>query len=215
MDAAGYLDRWLAGPRSSGVEVKAVLGYCVGAVYAAEAAGRIARWQPEPPALVLLDPEPAVQLSLYSQFHNVLNLMGTLVPAERIAVAHQAGRLAHDGSGDMDTLAAELIKIFEGLSTEALSQAGLDEISRRELTGTFVAFMTYLTMAGRFDPFPAWREATALSSSSPGNGLNAIRAYSQGAVGPLVAKELRFATDHIDLLRSPDVAAAVSDLLNG
>jgi hypothetical protein len=214
LDETAYLDRWLAGPRSSGTPIRAVFGYCVGAVYAAAVAEQVASWQSTPPMLVLFDPEPAVKLSLYSQFRNVLSLLTTIVPAERMEEAYEAGRLAHETTGDMDTMAKSLITIFDDLSTEVLGHAGLDEISRRELTGTFLAFMTYLTTAGRLDPFPAWRSATALSSASPANGLNAIRSYSTGEPGPLVAAEIRFTADHIGLLRSPDVAAAVTKLLD-
>ncbi|MGO1055509.1 hypothetical protein [Crossiella sp. CA198] len=214
LDETAYLDRWLAAPRSSGKPVRAVLGYCVGAVYAAAIAERVADWQRTPPLLVLLDPEPAVGFTLYSQFRNVLSLLTALVPPEQLDAVQEAGRRAYEATGDLDTLAKTLITIFEDLSGEALARAGLDEISRRELTGTFFAFMTYLTTAARFDPFPGWRSATALSSSSPASGLNAVRSYRTGTADPLVAQEIPFATDHIGLLRAPEVAATVTDLLN-
>jgi hypothetical protein len=214
LDENAYLDRWLDVPRTAGTQIRAVFGYCVGAVYAAEIAERIAGWQSSRPELILFDPEPAVKLSLYSQFRNVLSLMTAIVPADRMERAYEAGRLAHETSGDMDTLAKSLITLFEELSDDALSRAGLDATSRRELTDTFFAFMTYLTTAGRFDPFPAWRTGTALSSASPASGLNAVRGYRPDDGEPLVAKEIRVEADHIDLLRSTDVAAKVTELLN-
>ncbi|MFF8914663.1 hypothetical protein ACF08M_15400 [Streptomyces sp. NPDC015032] len=71
----GFVDGWTEEVRSSGRRVTAVMGFCVGGVYAAALADRAREWQKECPMVILFDPEKASGITLYWQFHKVIGTM--------------------------------------------------------------------------------------------------------------------------------------------
>src|SRR5260370_41132221 len=81
--AADMVEWWVRPHEEARTQVRAVLGYCAGAVYAASLAERVARWQAAAPALLPFDPEISEPRSFFWQvFKTVGTRSGTLTEHE-------------------------------------------------------------------------------------------------------------------------------------
>lgn len=202
MTGADYLDRWLADVRASGREVRAVVGYCVGAVFACAIREHIATWQPVPPQLIVFDPESPLVPSLFRDYLGAIRMLASILTPEEVAAADEAGAAALQAGGDdFGTVGAELSRLFKETSNIAFDRVGLDEELREELTGTFGSFVQYLIAARQVDPLAGLAHATAITSSRSSHGA------------ALAAREIRFDMDHEEVLRDDRVARAVRDVL--
>ncbi|GHJ30527.1 hypothetical protein TPA0910_49600 [Streptomyces hygroscopicus subsp. sporocinereus] len=210
MTADGYLDRWHADVRTGGLPVRAVFGFCAGSVYAGALADRIAAEQGEAPRVILFDPESPNAVTVYWQFHKVIEGLGVVLRPEEVAEAQQVGQRISDGATDLGRLRDQLLGVFGEWAGVAFDRAGLDEVRRAEFTATVTAFMTYLVAAAGIDTRDGWPGATAISSTTPTNGLNLLPEAERPAK---VAREIRFDLAHADLLRSAEVAKTAADLL--
>ncbi|MGW7260545.1 hypothetical protein [Streptomyces sp. NPDC054834] len=213
LPAEAYVKQWTDEVRASGRTVRAVLGFCAGSVYAAALAHEVEAWQGSFPLTVLFDPERASAASMYWQFHKAVDQMTpTLGPAETGA-AQDAGQRAQEDSPNLSDLARRLLLIYHSVAGKAFDKLGLDAARRAELTETAGAFLSYLATAEQIEPLPAWRRSTVITSATPTSGLNALRALHPGQFDDLPAEELRFDVAHVDLLRTPEIARAVSRLI--
>jgi len=201
VDRDGYVDWWLAEVRRSGRPVRAVLGYCAGAVFAAQMAERIADWQEEP-LLVLLDPERPNTLGLYRDFHTVGETMASMLSEDELRRYHESASAVREKFGDDDLTAVgtALGEVFTDVMGTVAERLELDDEVREELTGVFGSLVEYLVAADRFDPAEVWARSTAIRSGGPGGGA---------AVG----HEITVDVEHHDLLRHDPTARAVSELL--
>ncbi|MGN2364020.1 hypothetical protein [Streptomyces luridiscabiei] len=206
----GPVERWLEEVAADGRPVRAVFGFCVGGVYAGAIAQRIAERQGRAPALVLFDPEQSGPLTLYSQFHKVLDSMSTLLSDEETAQATAEARRAHELHTEMAPLGAQLLDVYQRIAKPVFDRLGLDEKRQEEFTAVFALFVGYLIAAEEIDPLPAWREAVVVTSSSPTSGLNGSRGAGRDIA---VRRELRVDVPHVDLLRDPGVTRTVAELL--
>lgn len=214
-EGVAHLNAWHQGLGANHPPVRAVMGYCVGGVYAAELAARLAETQESSPLVLLFDPELATAPTLYWQFHKVMEFMRSAGGGDEIDTALAAGRKAEEAHQDLADLARELVGIFRATSDSVLTPAGLDATRRAELAKVFAAFMSYLAGGGAFAPLSRWSSAVAISSCSPQSGLNGIRAHLPAGPADLVAREIRLPLEHSDLLRASEVAALVDELLLG
>jgi len=211
IDGPDYLGSWLTPIMASGRTVKAVMGYCVGAVYAGELAARLAEVQRRAPALIVFDPEPISLENIYFQFGKVFDILSSILTPEDVAVTQEAmDRLLHQEGVTVARYAAQLYDTFSQVAHNAFERAGLDMEYAEEMLGTFSAFLSYMSLADEFDPWDNWLRAVAVSSSTPHNGLNMLR---DTAAGALVAEELRFEKAHAELFRSDEIARAVTKVL--
>lgn len=199
----GYVDFWLAGIRQTGRRVRAVLGYCAGAVLAAQMTERIATWQEEP-LLVLLDPERPNTLGLYRDFHAVGDSLVAFMSEEELRGFHAAGRRVQEkyGDDDISSVGSALGEVFTAAMGTAAERLGLDDEIRDELAGVFDSLVGYLVAATRFDPLPSWARSVAIRSREVGGGAP-------------VGREIKIDVKHHDLLRHDLTARAASDLLAG
>jgi hypothetical protein len=204
MTGDDYADRWLDECRSSGHTVRAVLGYCVGSVFASVLAARISQWQAQPPRLIVFDPEWPVIPTLYRDFLRSTEQFVSIMPAEDLAAARQAGLAAlQDCGDDFGAVGTALVRSLEEPANRALDRLGLTPALRTEFTGAFGSFVSYLTKARQVDYEPGMAVATAITSSRSSGGAR------------LAAREIRFDISHGDMLRDERVAQAVRDVLNG
>ncbi|MER6301350.1 hypothetical protein ABT247_17535 [Kitasatospora sp. NPDC001539] len=198
--AEDYLRAWQRPPATDG-PVEAVLGYCVGGVFAGELADRLAEQQGFRPRVLLFDPEPVDDGSVLRDFLKTLDTMTILSTAER--AEHRArAEAAHAAAGaDFAAAAAGITAVYEAAAGEAFERLGLDEEESEDLLDLFRAYVRYLTAARDLSPEPGWATATALTSagSSPG--------------APHAREELGFETTTAALLEDDGVARAVARLL--
>lgn len=215
MTASDHMERWTADIRADGRPVHAILGYCVGSVFAAGIAEKIAAWQPAVPRIIVFDPEHPHAALLHRHYGDALNAMGKMLSAEEGERARSAGEeaLKHEAgadSGGLSGLATTLSDLVFEFGDPAFALAGLDANRRAELLGTFRSFLFYLVCASQIDAGPMWKRATAITSRTSHNGLNVLSPESRSGV---VAEEIRFDLPHADLLRDTVVARAVDELL--
>ncbi|MFC9324665.1 hypothetical protein [Kitasatospora sp. NPDC057015] len=210
---AGYVEYWARHIENSGnrPQVRAVMGFCAGSVYAAALAERVAEIQGSEPLLLLFDPELSTAQTLMWQFHKVIGFMSATLSAEDIAEAREIGQQAHDTTPHVGELKDELIRLMRRFGEPALARVGLDEARREELFEVFDSFLSYLAVAAEIDPRERWKSAIALNSTSPLSGLNAMRA---SGVEIEVAEEVVIDVDHGTMLADADLAAAVTRLLD-
>lgn len=198
--AIDYLSYWSGGLQESGREIHAVLGYCAGGPFAAALAERIARWQPVPPAAVLLDPEWPTAATLIQQFDNAVRGLAEMASSAELATAREAAaRLRH--TGDLAVVGAQLTALYREASQPAFARIGLKPAFQDDLLGSYQLLMSYLIAAADMSTAQTARSAIAILSAShpcePGD----------------VARQVRTEVDHASLLRSRAVAEKLSDLL--
>jgi|tagenome__1003787_1003787.scaffolds.fasta_scaffold20952623_2 hypothetical protein len=215
MSAADHVERWTADIRTNGRRVHAILGYCVGSVFAAGIAEKVAEWQDAAPRVILFDPERPHAALLHRHYGDAVSAMEKLLSSEERAKARGAGQdaLEHEatGGGGLPELAATLTGLVAEFGDLAFARAGLDASRRSQLLTTFRSFLFYLVSASAIDASRVWKRATAISSLSPLNGLNVLPPQARAGT---VAEEIRFHLPHADLLRDASVAQVVDGLLS-
>ncbi|MGW6498934.1 hypothetical protein [Nonomuraea angiospora] len=210
IDGAAYVRSWVEPIKESGRKVHAVMGYCVGAVYAAELVDRLAELQGSAPELILFDPEPTSLENVYFQFGKVFGILSSILNEEDVTQIRETMDTMLQVEGiTVEGYAAQLYATFREVGHRAFERAGFDPEYSEEMWETFSAFLAFLTYADHLDPWEGWLRATAVSSSNPRNGLNRLRDSGR----TVVAEELRFEEGHDVLLTSDEVARAVTKLL--
>jgi hypothetical protein len=199
---AACVDRWVDELLATGRPVRAVLGYCAGTAMATRLADAIAAAGP-PPMVVLFDAVPTTGGSLASQFASALESNARHLTAGELADAHGLSeQLVETYPDDLPRIAAALTDRYDRLIRAVADRLSVHEFLRRELTGSFTAYMDYLLLAseGGFD----MRSTTPLFLSSTG--------YEPPVEG---ARTIALDIGHDDLLRAPHVHELVADLLKG
>ena len=203
MSGDDYVDLWAEEVRAAGRPVRALLGYCVGSVFASAMGARIGQWQEQAPQIIVFDPESPSVPSMYGNFYTSINMVGSALSKEEVETAHQAGLVAaNEGGDDLRTVGTALATIFEATARTAFDRLGLDPQLRDELSQIFGSFTAYLVAAQQIDPVAGLALATAITSSGSSSGAG------------WAAREIKFELSHEDLLRNDDVAKAVSEALD-
>ncbi|MEV3861171.1 hypothetical protein AB0J38_43545 [Streptomyces sp. NPDC050095] len=208
---ADYVEHWARRIESERPRIRAVMGFCGGAIYAAKLATRVAQLQGEQPPLVLFDPELSTAQTLIWQYTKVIGFLTDTLTADQIEEARALGQQAYDKITEAVPLKNELMRLMREFGEPALISIGLDQARRDELFGVFESFLCYLAAASEIDPREEWRSAVSYSSNSPLSGLNAMRT---AGVDVPVAQEIPIATDHGIMLADKDLAKQVAELLN-
>ncbi|NRQ39369.1 hypothetical protein HII36_47235 [Nonomuraea sp. NN258] len=211
--ADSYVKRWVDEVDASGRPVRAVLGFCGGAVYAAAIADELERRHGRSPRILLFDPERPTALGMYFQFCKALDQLAPALGPAEIGRAQEAAQYEQVLAADLTDYATALLRIFLERGREAFDRLDLSEAHRAEFTGAVRIFLAFMAAAEQVDHGPAWRRATAISSSTPTSGLNGHRLLNPGQAAGLVGTEVRCQVPHVDLLRSATTADLVSGLL--
>ncbi|MGW1375087.1 hypothetical protein ACWD6P_12550 [Streptomyces sp. NPDC002446] len=201
MGGPEYVARWLRPVKESGRRVRAVMGYCVGSVFAAALAEEIGRIQSEPPAVLMFDPSVPVSVNLRHDFCNVIDHYAAILTEDEVRHCKAEAHRLFDEDDDFDRLGKRYSRMFEEVVETAFVRSELDVELGRELSDTFVSFVRYLVAARQVDPSRVWSQGTAVSSrdSTP--------------AADLAGHELQFDIDHLDILRDTGVGRAVTELL--
>ena len=198
--SSAYLEFWSSSLRERGTVIHAVLGFCAGALFAAALAERITQWQPAAPAVVLLDPERPTAATLIRQFDNAMRGLAAVTSSAEVAGAREAaGRLSDEP--DLQLISSRLTALYGEVSKPAFTRLGLKPAFQDDLIASYEQLMSYLVAAAGTQPAPGLAAASTISSITP-------PCQSQTAVSWVAA-----GVDHAGLLRSPAVAAKVSELL--
>lgn len=207
LDGEAQLRRWAEAVRASGRPVRAVLGFCTGAVYAAALAAEISRWQPT--RLVLLDPEPGDARPMLAFHREVVTRFAALAPPgsdDTLAAAEAAA-----AGTDLTTLAGRLVALCAQVVEPACASAGIGAARGAEYLDAAASYLYWLAGAGSLDPPPSWAAASAVNSSTPGAGLLGVPPAERAG---LVADVVHLDVSHEDLMRTPEAARATARLVS-
>ena len=198
---AEYLAWWLGGLPDGTRPVDAVLGYCVGGVFAAEVHSQVAVHQDKPPLLILFDPEIPTRPSLLRDFDNAVEQLSPMLPSAEPGKLRDAARSALDGCADFREFGVALKRIFRDGVTAAFDGIPVGPKFTAELIGSFDSFINYVMAAHRDAAPEGWATATAIMSRD-----------GQDSAG-LPGSKIRFDIGQVDVLRDAEVARAVSGIL--
>jgi hypothetical protein len=193
-----YLEFWADRPQG---RVDAIVGFCVGAVFAPALAEAIARDQGEPPAQILIDPEPMVTASLVKDFRTAVGAMPILTPEERAAATAQVQAVCAAAGDDVGAATPGVITVYEASAGTAFDRLDLDPETREDLLGMFRSYLSYLHAAWQLRPEAGWAPALALTSSASSPGAR------------YAAREQRFPIDTAAMLADQRVADATHRFL--
>jgi hypothetical protein len=219
---AACVGRWADELLATGCQVRAVLGFCAGTALATRLADAIATAEGPgqssaaaegpgqsntatgpPPMVVLFDAMPTTGESLTGQFTSVLESSARHLTADELADACVLSEhLVAAYPDDLPRIAAALTDRYDRLMRAVADRLSVGEFLRKELTGTFTAYLDYLLLAseGGFD----MRTTKPLFLTSDG--------YEAPVEG---ARTIALDVGHDDLLRAPEVHELVTDLLTG
>jgi hypothetical protein len=213
--AEEYLSYWSAPLAAERPQVKAVLGYCAGGVYAAALADRVDRMQGGQVPVILFDPEITVAQTLFWQFSKMAGFMSAMLSEQQLAEIRAAAEELFERDQGIAALRDDLMTLAHEGGEPVFAQLGLSATRIAELFGAFDSFMSFLAAAAEIDPFARWKTATAITSASPTSGLNGIRAAGVGADQVSVDREYVFDVEHAVMLADKEIAATVHELLHG
>ncbi|MGW0551149.1 hypothetical protein [Streptomyces altiplanensis] len=210
MTGREHVARWAGDLRGRG-PVRAVLGFCTGALYAGALAEEIARSQRRP-RLILLDPEPA-RASMLTGFYESLitrRFASVLSPADAEAALREGRRAADDTTGGLTALADRLSALVREVVEPAFARVGLHGARVDEFVGLATSYLYWIAAADSCPARGPWATATALNGNTEGAGLRSFTAAERPG---LLRRAVYLDVSHTDLMRSPETARLVDDLL--
>ncbi|WP_030942486.1 hypothetical protein [Streptomyces sp. NRRL S-646] len=193
-----FTEYWAQAVRATGRPVRAVLGYCVGGLYAARLAHLVARGQDTRPQVVLFDPEPPSAAGMTADFRDAMARISSVLTPEE---SERAIRTAAEAATDFTTFRAfgtTLTRTFREAATSAFARAELLPELADELSTAYEMFVRYIASAADLDPAELWPDTTAVTSPT---------------AAPHPGRSIPVDVPHADLLRSPATAGVVRTLL--
>jgi hypothetical protein len=205
-----YIVSWVEDARQDRNPMRAVLGHCVGGIYAAVAAECISQWQLEPD-IILLDPQSVSTEFLSHELHKEISATSSLMSDDEIEYARNiASEISDLKSRDMVQIATYAVEGYLEIITPAFERAGLGSARGSKLNEHFVSYMAWLSVAAELDPARALKKSTVIMSRDyaklPGRMLLDDDADMAGRWSVCDVS-------HADLLRSDSVAKEVLDVL--
>jgi hypothetical protein len=205
-----YIVSWAESARQDGNPMRAVLGHCVGGIYAMIVAECISRWKPMP-YIILFDPQYASTEFLGHELRKEIAATSSLMSNDEIECAKKiASEISELKSRDVVQIATYAVESYLEIITPAFARAGLGDARGSELNDHFVWYMAWLSAAAELDPSRTLKESIVITSRDyaglPGRMLFAD---ADRLAGRWIACDV----SHADLLRSDSVAKEVLDLL--
>ncbi|HEX6968362.1 MAG TPA: hypothetical protein VF174_06065 [Micromonosporaceae bacterium] len=211
MGGADYVDRWAADIRASGLPVRALIGFCTGSLYAAALFERICDWQPQPPRLILLDPELSSRQPLFDHYERMIGRLSAVLTPQETEAALARGRAALAAPGDSLSVAKAIGALCHQVVAPGLLRSGFSSTRAAEFVGLFTAYLHWFAAAAELDKVGIWSVATAVNSSTPGSGL---ATFPEAERARLVADAIYLDVPHREFMRSTEVARVVDELLS-
>jgi hypothetical protein len=198
-----YTEHWIQGVEWEKYEVVAVLGYCVGSVYAAEVAKRLTEWQAEP-EVVLFDPQLTDSQLLVAEMHKMIGMAGPIFSAQEAGEARErATGIIETHAGGLFETAVEIVSLYREMATIAFRRIGLNDARRDEVVQLFESYMTWLAAAAQVDPSEVWKRATAITSSDYAIMENRGDTTVLNAT-KVIGRRFPLEIGHADLMRSDE-----------
>ncbi|MER7674738.1 hypothetical protein ABTY61_40630 [Kitasatospora sp. NPDC096128] len=206
-----YTDFWLRDGDWDAYEVVAVLGYCVGGVYAGEIAERLGQRQGKAPKVILFDPQVTDLQLLESEIHKMIGLAGPVFTADEAEHARKrAAEIVGVPSIGLLDAAVEIVGLYREMAAIAFQRIGLAEARRDEVVRLFESYMTWLSAASQIDPSRAWGDSLSVTSSDYAELERSGAATVVNATKSL-GRRIELEIGHVDLLRDPSAVRTLLD----
>jgi len=205
-----YIRQWIEELQRNGWNIAAVLGYCIGGVYAAAVAERISGWQATVPKVVLFDPMPADIRLLGQEVGKIIDRLAPLLSDDETRLAmKQVGELTCGSAGDTADLAQTAIALaglYRETGSAAFGRLGLNEARRNEMTQLFESYLAWLSVAAQINPLPIWKKSTAIFSTDHIRQASETKSID---VADIFGRIIAIEAAHGDLLRDDSAVRAV------
>ncbi|MEU6236337.1 hypothetical protein [Kitasatospora sp. NPDC047058] len=206
-----YTDFWMRDGEWEKYEVVAVLGYCVGGVYAGEIAERLARKQGKAPKVILFDAQVTDLQLLESEIHKMIGLAGPVFSADEAEHARKrAAEIVGTPSVGLLDAAVEIVGLYREMASIAFQRIGLAEARRDEVVLLFESYMTWLSAASQIDPSRAWGDSLSITSSDYAE-LERTGAATVVNAAKALGRRIELEIGHVDLLRHDSTVRALLD----
>ncbi|MFF2077424.1 hypothetical protein ACFVXG_22035 [Kitasatospora sp. NPDC058162] len=206
-----YTDFWLRDGDWDSYEVVAVLGYCVGGVYAGEIAERLGQRQGKAPKVILFDPQVTDLQLLESEIHKMIGLAGPVFTADEAEHARKrAAEIVGVPSIGLLDAAVEIVGLYREMASIAFQRIGLAEARRDEVVRLFESYMTWLSAASQIDPARTWGDSLSVTSSDYAELERSGAATVVNATKSL-GRRIELEIGHVDLLRDPSAVRTLLD----
>jgi hypothetical protein len=206
--AEAYTQQWVQDIRQHGWQVLAVLGYCVGSVYAAAIVENISEWQDTAPKCILFDPVYVSARMVALEAYKIVSRFGKLLSEDEVELARKRmAELLESEPGDVADAAVACVGLYREIGSTAFGRLGLDDFRRNEMTQLFESYMSWASVAAQIDPTRAWKHSTVILSADYANEAN--RGEGENTFNDMFASEIFLDVAHGDLLRSDCAAKAV------
>jgi hypothetical protein len=206
--AEAYTRQWIQDIRRHGWQVVAVLGYCVGSVYAAAIVESISEWQDTAPKSMLFDPTWVTASMVPLEARKIISKFGALLSEDEVELArNRTEELLESESGDVADAAIACVGLYREIGSTLFGRLGLDSVRRDEIIRLFESYMSWASVAGQIDPRRVWKCSTAILSAEYAN--EASSAGGANTSNGIFANEIILDVSHSDLLGSDYAAKAV------
>jgi hypothetical protein len=196
-----YTEHWMHAGDWEKYEVKAVLGYCVGSVYAGKVAERLAEIHGRMPQILLFDAQLADLQLLESEMHKMIGQAGPVLTAEEAEQGRkQAGEIVAAPSIKMADAAGQMVDLYRGMASSAFRRIGLSESRCEEMVLLFESYMTWLAASSEVDPGKAWEGAIGFTSADYAE-LEKTGATTVVNATATIGRRIPIDIGHADLLR--------------
>ncbi|MEF3117089.1 hypothetical protein [Streptomyces chrestomyceticus] len=205
-----YTDHWMRSGDWEKYEVVAVLGYCVGAVYAGRVAERLAAVQGRMPQVVLFDAQLADLPLLASEMHKMIGQAAAVLSEQEAEEGRKrAVEIVATPSIGVAEAAGQMVELYRELAASGFRRIGLSESRCEEMVLLFESYMTWLSASSRIDPAGAWGDAIGLTSADYGELEKAGATTVVNAATAAIGRRIPVETRHIDLLRDASTVRAL------
>ncbi|MCC9311970.1 hypothetical protein LN042_33750 [Kitasatospora sp. RB6PN24] len=206
-----YTDFWLRDGAWDEYEVVAVLGYCVGGVYAGEIAERLAQRQGKAPKVILFDAQVTDLQLLESEIHKMIGLAGPVFSADEAEHARKrAAEIVGTPSIGLIEAAVDIVDLYREMASIAFQRIGLSDSRRDEVVRLFESYMTWLSAASQIDPSRAWGGSLSITSSDYAE-LERSGAATVVNATKVLGRRIELEIGHVDLLRDDSTVRALLD----
>lgn len=202
--ADAYTGQWIEDLQNARWQVAAVLGFCVGGVFAARIADAVSAYQ-APPRLILFDPHIPDCGLFRNEGYKVFNQIKPLLSDDTFGhVKERIDGLTESAPADMADIGIALVELYREIGSSAFARLGLAQARQDELIKFVDLYMSWISAATRIDPVPLWKRAPAIVSADYVAGLEYDS--SSKAACAAVARTIPVEVNHKDLLRSESAA---------
>ncbi|MFI6093836.1 hypothetical protein [Streptomyces sp. NPDC051218] len=206
-----YTEHWMRGEDWEKYEVVAVLGYCLGGVYAAEIAERIAERQGPEPAVILFDGQVTDIQLLAAEINKMIALAGPVFSEEEAEQSRKsAAEIVGTPSIRLVDAAIEIVELYRDMASTAFRRIGLSDARRDEVVQLFESYMSWLSAAVELDPSRTWKRALAITSADYA-ALEKDGAATAVNATKMLGRRISLDTSHADLLRDDATVRTLID----